>query len=70
MNLESLEACKKVCANLRSLGTDRRACGSLGSLGACREVSVILASLYKFSHYARFARALVVATLWHSCGPI
>ena len=67
---EKLEAWKRVSVNLGSLGTDRRACGSLGSLETCRRVSVSLVSLQKFSDYARVARALAVATLRHSCGPI
>ena len=38
-----------------------------GSLEACKRASVSLANLFEVSHYARFARALVVTTIRHSC---
>ena len=67
MHLESLGTCKKVSVSQESLEACRAVSVSLGSLEAWERVSVILVSLFQVSHYARFARALVVATLWHSC---
>ena len=69
MNLERLETCKKVSVSLESLEACREVSVSLGSLEACKRASVSLVSLFEVSHYARFARALVVTTLRHSCRP-
>ena len=57
MNLESLEACKRVSVSLASLEACREVSVSLGSLKACKRASVSLVSLFEVSHYARFARA-------------
>ena len=69
MHLESLGTCKKVSVSQESLEACRAVSVILGSLEAWKRVSVILVSLFQVSHYARFARALVVTTLRHSCGP-
>ena len=57
MNLESLEACKRVSVSQESLEACREVSVSLGSLEACKRASVSLVSLFEVSHYARFARA-------------
>ena len=67
MHLESLGTCKKVSVSQESLEACRAVSVSLGSLEAWKRVSVTLVSLFQDSHYERFARALVVPTLWHSC---
>ena len=74
MNLESLEACKKVCVNLGSLGTDRRASESPGEPGDMQE-SVCDSGKPVKVHLLRALRARaggghVVAQLWTSFGTI
>ena len=74
MNLEKLEACKKVCVNLGRLGTDRRASGSLGSLETSKRVPVISGESVKvLSLRALRARAggdHIVAQFWTNFGAI
>ena len=60
--LESLEACKRVSVSLANLEACREVSVNLGSLEACKRASVSLVSRFEVSHYARFARALVVTT--------
>ena len=67
MNLERLETCKKMSVGLESLDACREESVNLGGLEACKRASVSLVILFEVSHGARFARTVVVTTLWHSC---
>ena len=55
MNLESLEACKRVSVNLESLEACREVSVSLGCLDTCKRAPVSMASLFEVYHEVRFA---------------
>ena len=58
MNLDNLDACKRVPVSLESLEACREVSVSARGLEACKRASVDLVSLFKVSYYARSARAL------------
>ena len=62
VSLGSLDTCKRASVSLESLDACREVSVSLGSLEACKRASLSLVSLFEVSHYACFARALVVTT--------